>query len=183
MTFFRAHPAAHVAGTDVYAPPELNAWDLNIARAVDGAAGGRCSPSAPIIIGGAGLILTAATKLGATSAPDSLRTTGYPVRLSYGGELPDADNLTLDPAAGIIRRFRDPTALRNHDLVAAGNVGSLLWLSTYVTNVWQIIVHRTGFVGAYVVMLQAGYSSALLYDDGTNWRLLYGLNVAPGVDA
>lgn len=55
------------AGTwiGVIASSELDTLDLNLSRAIDGYAGGSYAPSSPIVIGGAGMIFSGSTNIGA----------------------------------------------------------------------------------------------------------------------
>lgn len=167
MTFSRQKPLGYTDDLDVISAAEADGLDTNQSLAVDGAAGGSYAPSAAITIGGAGLTM---------DAPFVLNV-GALLQLAVGVTIANVDNQTLGPTAGIVRNMAIPTGNHVHAMVAAGNAGSLLMIAindTAGTNSVQI--NRSGFVGGppYIVLFPAGiaWKCALLYDDGTNWRLL-----------
>jgi len=109
--------------------------------------------------------------------------------LSVGSQIANtSDNLTLDPADGQIREFEaTSSAARDHEMRNAGAAGRFILFTNPGGNSHAITIRRSGFSGSYIVELPAtptdDFYAALLYDDGSNWRLGIGMNCSPGTDA
>ena len=118
MTFTRALPAGWADGVDPITAPQLNQIDVNISRALDGAAGGTYLPNGALVLdGSAGVTVGTGitfTVAGSLSMSGTQTQTGGLV-LSGNGQLsqrvftaPDAD-LTFQ--GGRYDVFRIPAAL------------------------------------------------------------------------
>jgi len=154
----------------------LNALRVWFPDMLDGAAGGSWTPTSAITIGGSGL--TIASTAGLTVSATGMLT------LVPGGDITDSNNQTLGPANGMIQRFTNPIGARVHDMVAAGNNGRMVFLVRNATGAFNIDINRSGFGATYIVRLPAStWSAALLFDDGTNWRLLLGAGATAGAHA
>lgn len=179
MTLHREKPGGHSDGSDAITARQLNAWDVNLSRAIDGAEGGDYATNGPINIDdGSGGALNNLSIIGLLRFK-----LGAFLQLLVGTAIADSADLTLDPADGQYREFTAPTANRNHDMVAAGHTGKLLRLTRADAAGFGITIRRSGFAGSYIVLLSNPQSYALLYDDGTNWRLLSHANATPGAHA
>ena len=178
MTFTRAKPSGWTADVDTWTAFQANKVDLNASQGVDGTSGGSYTPSAAINITGSGL--------GNVDISGNMAIlVGATLELVAGTAIADTDDQTLNPTGGLIREFAAPaSAQRDHDLVAAGNKGRLLWLTRPGSGANAIVIHRSGFSGAAIVTLPAStWSTALLYDDGAAWRLLNHADATPGAHA
>lgn len=148
--------------------------------AIDGNGGGSYSPTGAINISDAsGGGLGNVDVMGAFE----ITTSGF-LHLRHGPTIADSDNQTLTPAVGIMQEFAVPAGTRNHDIVAAGNDGRCFIVRRPATGAFGIIIHRSGFAGAAIVTLPLStWAAALLYDDGTNWRLGLQGSCTLGADA
>jgi len=200
---------------DVITESQITNLDINLAKCLDGFAGGSYTPTADLSITGQGIgtahikgsvrgrsgssfdfdsSATLTVNLGSTVRIDGTENVasggvmnfadGSLMEMSVGANISDSDQQTLTPLSGEVRRFADPTANRNHDMVAAGNIGRKLWLSRTGTGAFGIVIRRSGFAGAAIVTLpSATWSSVLLVDDGTNWRVAMHTGATPGAEA
>lgn len=159
---------------EVLASADLNTIALQQPDALDGAAGGSYTPSSAITVNGSGMVI----------GGSGLSLNGV-LDLSVGSDISDTNNQTIDPADGTIQRFADTTGARDHDLVSAGNSGRLLLVMAAVRDSPEdITIRRSGYAGNYIVQLPySAWCWAILYDDGTNWRLGAHEGCTVGTDA
>lgn len=181
MAFPRQKPTGYTDDVDVIKGSEATGIDTNQSNAIDGAAGGSYTPTGPINITDAG-----GGGLGDVDVTGTVTMkSGAMLEFTAGATISNTDNQTIDPADGLIREFAAPTAgQRDHDIVAAGNKGRMVWITRPSSGGNAIVIHRSGFAGAAIATLPASaWSSVLLYDDGTNWRLLDHADATPGAHA
>lgn len=188
MTFARVNPFGWTDDIATITAAHINGIDINQSRAIDGNAGGAYTPSGVVEIDGSGFksdnigdsTVTGAMDAAATGGIFRALVGGF-LELRHGANIADTDNLTLDPADGLIREFATQSGDRDHDLVAAGNDGRFLWLVAYDAVGRTFTIRRSGFAGASIVAMNVNpWSFAVLRDNGTNWRLLGGYSITPG---
>jgi hypothetical protein len=148
----------------------MNHIDINQARAIDGHAGGDYTPSAPIVIEGAGVEFGAPSTATAPFDFTSVVTTG-PGPVLIGARLrfklqmgPDAD-ATIEPDAGNIVRVVTLTASRSYTL-GTGGIGAGDW----------VLLHN--FNGTYTISVNGSFSAgpntaSLFYHTGSAWTRMF----------
>jgi len=175
---FYTYMPAVVDDTTVISASLLNYFRVNVARALDGVGGGSYTPSAVINVQGAGFgTVDVATLM-------EVKPGGQLVH-AVGPAIDNTNNQTFTLAAGQVRAFAAPTGARVHDLSAVGvATGSWIHFTRPAAGVNNIDINRAGFGAVYIVRLPAStWSSATVYYDGANWRLLKTSAGTPGADA
>jgi hypothetical protein len=201
---------------DVITESQITNLDINLAKCLDGFAGGSYTPTADLRITGQGIgtahikgsvrgrsgssfdfdsSATLTVNLGSTVRIDGTENVasggvmnfadGSLMEMSVGATIANTTNQTLSPLSGEVRRFADPTTFQmDHDMVAAGNVGRKLWLVRPANGANAIVIRRSGFAGDAIVTLPVStWSSVLLVDDGTNWRVAMHTDALPGAES
>lgn len=176
MTFVRANPGGWTDGTDGPTPKQLHHMQVNVSRALDGEGGGSYTPIGPINISdnaGAGGALGNVDVHGLMLFSSVARVALKP------GSLPNTDNQTLGIASGgQILRFVPSAAVRQHQMDNAGATPGdwIIFISTAGSGN-TLSLYKAGAAPGYaagdlIVQCAAGaHVCALLYFDGTDWRL------------
>lgn len=156
--------------------------------------GGTHTLSAALAVNGTGANKLSSNNVGAMAFKDASTVAalwqllaGGMLQLSPEVTIATTNNQTLTPAGGQVLRFAPPSvgSTRIHDLVAAGNGTRLLILVFPATGSDAIVINRSGFSGAgnHIVTRDAStLGTAILYDDGTNWRGLIHFGCTVGAD-
>lgn len=166
---------------------QINAIQDDAAAAIDGTAGGSYTPTGDIdITDGAG------GAFGDIDVHGQIHLNTVASRLTFKfGTLPTTDNQSIGIASGgqiLLMDDSNLTGTRDHDM---DNTGALLGDFVIIgqTNgmVDVVTIRRpgSGWAGAAIVTFTTVlHGFAMLYFDGTNWRLgPYSANVTAGADA
>lgn len=190
MTLTDPTSGAGYAFGEILPSADMTTIATQLPRALDGNLGGTYTPTAPIDLAGDfgfGDVSVSGTLQFRAGAILNLNM-GAQLGLSVGA-ISDTDNQTLTPTAGIIQRLAVGPGDLAHQMVAPGNQGHVVILTRDGSGAGAIEINRNGsFAGGANLIVTFGannWGGALLYDDGTNWRLgLYGgADITPGASA
>jgi len=180
MTFTKANLAGWGA-TDQVTPKQLNHLQNNISKGIDGVGGGRYNPAADLSITSFGDLDVHGQML------MFLGVAGGGPRVSpLYGTIADVNNSDFGIATGgQILRFANTGGVRDHDMDNTGaQEGD--WIIFYLNlGGGALFIHKdgSGYAGAHIVRMVT-QTSALLFFDGTDWRLgHYSTGATAGADA
>jgi hypothetical protein len=178
-------PEGFTPGISTLFQEAINRIDRYQARGFDTAAGGSYTPTQDIQVSGAN-----GGGFGTVQVHEQLHFKGDDfARLTLtAGTLPNLNNQDIGIASGAqLLRFVAPGGVYSHDMDNTGAVlGDFLMLQR-VANPNTITIHKDGssYAGPFIVQFPSNqFCSAMLYFDGTDWRLgMYSANCVVGVDA